>query len=248
VSTPDSKYVYGIVSAGSKPPSARGLHGARLQTVGGERTAAIVSDVTAEPLRAGREDLMTHADVLEQTMKRDVVLPMRFGMVMPNADAVREQLLERFDEELAVQLDVLRGKVEMRLRATYDENAIMAEIVASDPGIGARSEAIRERPPDATYYERIELGQSVAAAIGRAREQDAAAILDELEPLAVAVDIGEPAHEHMAAQISFLIEERKLADFDRAVDRLARRNAGRLHFKSTGPLPAYSFVHLPTEV
>ena len=46
--------------------------------------------------------------------------------------------------------------------------------------------------------------------------------------------------------MSFLVEESRLDAFDEAVDDLGRRNAGRLNFNYTGPLPAYSFVELPT--
>ena len=72
-------------------------------------------------------------------------------------------------------------------------------------------------------------------------------ILGELEPLSVAIDVGSPDHERVVARMSFLVERDRLASFDQAVDDLGRRNEGRLQFKYTGPLPAYSFVDLPAQ-
>ena len=95
------------------------------------------------------------------------------------------------------------------------------------------------------YYERIELGQKVARAVEQAAIVDLSAIVDALEPLAVAVQVGEPDHEHVAANVSFLVEDAQIPAFDQAVDALGRQNAGRLTFKYTGPLPPYSFVELP---
>lgn len=123
----------------------------------------------------------------------------------------------------------------------------MREVVEAHPEIGARSKSISTRPPDAAYYERIELGQLIAQAVDRARTADSEAILDALEPFADALEIASPGHEREAARIFFLVDQSRLRDFDAAVDDLGRANAGRLRFKYTGPLPPYSFVSLPGE-
>jgi hypothetical protein len=237
--------VYGIVPAGVKAPSGRGVASGRLRVVPHGDVAAIVSDAPGPELRAGKDELIAHADVLERALARSVVLPMRFGILLSDDQAVREQLLDPFHDDLLVQLEQLTGKVELRLRAVYDEDAVLQDILAAQPAIGARSEALREQPADATYYERIELGQMIAEALERTRERDSASILEALEPLAVAAEPGSPEHERIAADISFLVEEDTLQRFDEAVDELGRQNADRMRFKYTGPLPPYSFVDLP---
>jgi hypothetical protein len=234
-----------VVPSGVKAPAGRGLAGARLRLVEAGSIAALVSDVPGDELQVGKDELMAHADVLERALARGVVLPMRFGIVMDDDESVREQLLEPFHDDLAFQLEQLDGKVELRLRATYDEGAVLREIVEAKPAIGKRSAALRERPADATYYERIELGQMVAEAVEHTRERDTAEILERLEPLALAVDVAGPEHERVAAQISFLVDGGELTRFDQAVDELGRDHAGRVSFKYTGPHPPYSFVELP---
>ena len=239
------QYVYGIVPASAKAPSGTGIARRRLHTVRTHEAAAIVSDVPEGELAVGREDLMVHARVLERALQDGVVLPMRFGVVMSDERAVREQLLEGFHRDLVAQLEELNGKVELHLRAVYDEEAMMREILEANPEIDRRRAALQGQPADATYFERIDLGQLVAEAVERARDVDTAAILGELEPPSVAIDVGSPDHERVVARMSFLVERDRLASFDQAVDDLGRRNEGRLQFKYTGPLPAYSFVDLP---
>ncbi len=114
-----AKYVYGVVPATARAPKTSGIRRRRLQVVKDGQVAAIVSDVPAEDLSAGREDVMAHSRVLERALADGVVLPMRFGMVMDDADAVREQLLEPYADELATQLEHLAGKSELHIQALY---------------------------------------------------------------------------------------------------------------------------------
>lgn len=239
------QYVYGVVAAGARPPGGTGVAGRRPQILEGQGIAAIVSALPPGELQASRAELMAHSRVLERALAKGVVLPMRFGVVMPDADAVRDELLDAFRDDLLEQLSALEGRVELHLQAVYDEQALLREILQAHPEIGARRQSLRGKPEDATYYARIELGQLVAEATERARNQDAGLIIDALEPLAVAVDVGEPQHERVAAQLAFLVEQARIGEFDAAVDELGRRNDGRMTFKYTGPLPAYSFVELP---
>jgi hypothetical protein len=242
---PQPKYVYGVMPQEGAVPTGTGISRRRLHAVRNGELAAIVSNAPDEEVRAGREELMTHARVLESVREQGVVLPMRFGVVMPDEDAVRRQLLDRYSDELSAQLGELEGKAELRLRAFYDERALMQEIAQARPDIAELSDAVRDQPADAMYYERIELGQKVASAVEQAASRDLSEILDALEPLTVAMVVGEPEHDYVAANVSFLVEEKQIQAFDRAVDELGHRTLGRLSFKYTGPLAPYSFVELP---
>lgn len=242
-----SKYVYGVVPAAAAAPGGAGIGGASVETVVGRQAAAIVSDVPDGELEAGRADLMVHARVLEEALAGGVVLPMRFGVVLPNADAVRDELLERHRDQLVSQLAELDGKVELHLRVVYEESALMTQVVNSNPEIARLRESLRDVPEDATYYERIKLGEMVAEAVNRSRDTDAGQIIDALAPLATAVDVRDLDHERVVVGASFLVERKRMAEFDRAVDDLGRERAGRMRFKYTGPLPAHSFVELSVE-
>jgi hypothetical protein len=84
----------------------------------------------------------------------------------------------------------------------------------------------------------------VAEAVERARESDANTILEVLSPLALAVEIGQPGHERVVLNASFLVDRDTVQRFDDALEDLARSQAERIRFKLTGPLPPHSFVEL----
>jgi hypothetical protein len=239
-----AKYVYGVIPAAGDPPSVAGIGGTPVQLIRADDIAALVSDIDPDSLQMGREAMTTHERVLEDALTSATVLPMRFGVVMTDEQAVRTDLLDRHGAELREQLAGLEGKIELRLRATYEEDRLMREAMAQDPEILRLRNSLRGVPEDATYYARIQLGELVAAAVERARQADAEAILAELAPLAVAVDVGGNAHERVALNASFLVERGRLAAFDERVDQIGQTQAGRMRFKYTGPLPAHSFVSL----
>ncbi|HVY95979.1 MAG TPA: GvpL/GvpF family gas vesicle protein [Solirubrobacterales bacterium] len=242
--TDTAKYVYGVLASGAAAPPGHGIDDAPLAVVPRDGVAALVSDVPADFLEAGREELLTHSRVLEEAMKRSVVLPMRFGVVLPDEAAVQERLLDPYAEELEAQLRAMEGKVEITIKGIYDEAAILREVLAENREIAKLREAIHGKPEDATYYQRIELGELVAAALDEKRAAAAPEIVDRLALLAADVRVGEPVHERMAVNASFLVERDRLAEFDRAVDRLGAEQAGRIQLKYTGPLPPHSFVAL----
>ena len=149
-------YVYGVRQPSSQSISSAGIGGAELHEIESGGLAALVSDLptAAEELKLGREELTTHARVLEQALEHGIVLPMRFGVVMENQAAVRARILEAHSEELQAQLQQLDGKVELRVRAMYEERRLMREIVAENSEIARFRDRVRGAPADATYFDR----------------------------------------------------------------------------------------------
>jgi hypothetical protein len=242
------RYVYGVVRGDRPTPAVKGIAGAPLELVDSGEVAALTSVAPGEYLETGREDLLTHSRVLEATLEQGTVLPMRFGVVVPDDEALRGRLLDGHREELLAQLAEMDGKVEFALKGVYDEEAILREVVAGDREISELRQAIAGKSEAATYYERIRLGELVAAAFAVRQEHDSGLIVDELRPLAVDVRVGEPIHERMAVNASFLVERAGTPKFDRGVDEIGRREAGRIRFRVTGPLPPHSFVELEAVV
>ena len=243
-----AKYVYGVVRAGSKSSrSLKGINGKPLRLVTSGNLGALTSEVPDGPVEAGREELMAHSRVLEQAIRRGVVLPMRFGVVMPTESSVRRDLLEAHREQLERQLDEMDGKVEVNIKGLYEENSVLREVLEQNPQVAELRDSLQGKPEDATYYERIRLGELVAEVVGEKRAVDQQRVVDRLADHALAVDQGEPMHEHMAVNASFLVDQAKLADFDRAVDELGSEEAQRIRFRYTGPLPPHSFVELSVE-
>jgi hypothetical protein len=242
------QYIYGIVEASARAPRGRGIGRAPLRLLAGEDAAALVSEIRDEHVRLGRDEVLLHARVLERALERGPVLPMRFGVVMSGPEEVRTRLLDEHGPELREQLAELAGKVEMRIRAVYEEESLLRDVVREDADIASLRQAIHGRSDEATYYGRIRLGELVAAAVERRREHDAETIVGALRPVALAAEIGDFAHERVVVQASFLVERRRLAEFDEILEDVASGYGGRIRFKCMGPLPPHSFVQLAERV
>lgn len=238
-------YVYGVVSAQrAAAPEGVGIDDRPVEVVAEGGVAALTSQVPVDFVEAGRQELLAHTRVLEEAMEGGVVLPMRFGVVLPDEEAVRERLLQPYAEELAAQLREMEGMVEVTIKGIHDEEAILREVIAENREVAELRSAIRGKPEAATYFERIRLGELIAAALDEKRAAAAPQIVDRLAPLVFDVRVGEPVHERMAVNASFLVERGGLAEFDRAVEQIGAEQAGRIQLKYTGPLPPHSFVEL----
>jgi hypothetical protein len=237
-----TEYVYGVVDRDARAPEGPGIAGARLRLVGSDGAAALVSALHTDDPVLGREELEAHVRVVTGALSRGTVLPMRAGIVMEDDEDVRRRLLRRYAPELRRQLDGLAGKIEMRVRATYEEQRVMREVVLEHPAIARLREVVHDRPDDATYYQRIDLGERVAAAIERKRELDAGGILGALAPVVLDLALTQPAHERIALNASFLVARERLAEFDAQLESLGQAQAGRMRIKCTGPLAPHSFV------
>ena len=88
-------YVYGIGSAGMVlPDGITGLGGAPVRLCPIGRLAAVISDTEMEVVRAERRHLSAHQTVLTRVIAGADMLPMAFGMISDNEEALRSLLAE----------------------------------------------------------------------------------------------------------------------------------------------------------
>lgn len=230
-------HIYGVVPASAKPEIAE--EGVRLIAHG--EVAVLVSDIDAADLHAVSV-LRAHWRVLEQVGATTTVLPVRFGTVMADDDAVVTEFLEPGHDDLAATLADMAGKVQLSVKGTYEEEALMASVVERSPVIARLRREVLRLPEAATYYKRIELGRRVAAEVERVREHDARAIMERLEPQALAARLEPQSGPESAVSAAFLVDADRIDEFSQAVSALGRELAGRIRLRYVGPLPPYSFT------
>jgi hypothetical protein len=235
-----SIYVYGFVRAHQAPPeAARGVGEppGTVRSVPEGGLAALVSETTTDT-KTRRRDLMAHQDVLMAAGAAGSVLPLRFGCLAHDEDAVRRVLAERaghFHE----RLDALEGRQEFNVKAAHREEEVVRLVLAEEPELHALREAQRNRDA-ADYRERVRFGELIAEAVHARQIVDARRIEQALEPYADAVSPG-PGSDAWLANISFLVPDDKVDGFRTVLDRLDVTEA-HLDVRAYGPLPPYSFA------
>jgi Gas vesicle synthesis protein GvpL/GvpF len=238
-------WVYGVVPAGSSLATLDSrsdkLPDVWLVEVGD--LAAIVSDVPGDDAKATRDQALAHARVLEAAVEDAPVVPLKFGTVCPGDEQVGKGLLEERHDELAEVLKRVEGHVQMTLKVTYDEQAVLREIVDSEPEIGRLREATSgSQEEDASYNDRVRLGELVNTALEQRRERDSADILEALKSVAASAVVEPLEQEFMVLNAPFLVERKRTEEFEAAVDEVAEARSERMHFRLLGPMPAYHFL------
>jgi hypothetical protein len=206
--------------------------------------AAVVSDTSEKYYDSTRQNMTTHMRVLEEVMKEHTILPLKFNSISASEEAVREKLLEPAYEELLTRLDNVAGRVEMGVKVFWREDVLYREIVAENDDIRRLRDRIDGRNPDATYKERIRLGELTEKALLAKRERESEQMLLRLRPHVEDVCIREPATERMALNVALLVNKSKQAAFDESLNALDREEGRRITMKCVGPAPLYNFVQL----
>jgi hypothetical protein len=236
-------YVYGLVRVGTELPA--GLEGlgpsGQVSVMEEGEVAAIVSDIPLDRPLGTRKDLLAHEAVVDAVAANAAVLPMRFPAVTAE-DAVVEELLAPNQDHFLAVLDNLEGRVQYTLKGRYVEDAVLGEVLQANAEIRALQDKISELPEDASYYDRVRLGELVVNVLEEQREGDAAQILDRLEPFAVSLVANQPSQPEDVVNAAFLVERERLGDFDEAVENLGSELDGRIRLRLLGPLAPYDFI------
>ncbi|WP_062995440.1 GvpL/GvpF family gas vesicle protein [Nocardia mikamii] len=238
-------YVYGIVPADVEPqPDATGVGDppGEVTVVRHGDIAALVSPLASDRPLGTPQDLTAHEKLLDGSAAVAPVLPLRFGAVMTDTDAVENELLEANEDEFHAALVELEGRVQFVIRGRYVEDAILRELLDENADAARLRDEIRGKSEDATRNERIMLGEMINQAIETKRAEDTRAVASELEKLDAMVNLRDPTHEEDAVHVAALVETARQDELEELLRRLMSEWDGRVELSLLGPMAAYDFV------
>lgn len=244
----DASYVYGIFTADIKlnaDLAGVGDPPGELRIVRGDSLAALVSTVHLDRPLGTPDDLRAHQQILDACAAEVPVLPIRFGAVLSDDDAVATELLQANHDDFAAALRELEGTVQYAVKGRYDEGTVLGKVLADNRQAAQLREQIRDADPDATRELRIQLGEIVGKCIAAFREADTRVLGKRMEGRCVASAVREPSHELDAVNVAFLLESGRDRELRDVIDGLAREWQGRVELRLLGPMAAYDFVGSP---
>jgi hypothetical protein len=220
----------GASGVGSEATSVRVLREGEL--------AAVVSDAPAN-LRAKRRDLTIHDGVITNLHSTGTVIPLRFGTLASDDEAVRSELRAgaRHYRELLARLD---GHVELNVKGVHQEDSVLRDLLSSDPVLGAQNDAL-QATGGGSHYDKLAFGERVAAALEERRVRDAERTIARLLPHAADVR-GAPRLDGCFLNVSFLVMTDARRALEASLAALERDFGGSVKLRMRGPLPPYSFV------
>jgi hypothetical protein len=170
-----------------------------------------------DELQATEANLWAHEAVVESLMDEGAVLPARFGTVLQSVDRLRDELVSRH-EEFARALDLVRGRVELGVRAAWPQRAVADMPAESGRGYLARKLEQQRAAGDAT-----------------------SSVHEPLALLAVDSTVRVLQSPCLTLIGSYLVDRGDVERFREEAERLARALGG-VRLACTGPWPPYSFT------
>jgi hypothetical protein len=242
--TPQSGYlVYGVVPGDvEETGDARGLGDAAVTVVTHGRVGALVSEVALDRPLGTPDDLVAYQRLLDSTATAVPVLPMRFGAVMTDIDAV-EGLLADQQDRYADLLERIDGHAEFVVRARYVMESVLPEILEGNEEAGALRDQIRAQPEELTGNARLRLGEIVYRTIEAERERDTRRLVEVLGDTVVDCRELPPTHDEDAAHLAVMVRIAHRDEFERALRKLTDDEwRGWATVRLLGPLAPYDFV------
>jgi hypothetical protein len=243
----DRLYIYGVIPTGEEinfgtpgidDPSDQ------VYTIPYQDIAAVVSACPAKDYASmTREmligELVQHQQVVEQTMSRFAVLPVKFGTTVEDR-AHATLLLQRGYSEFKAAHSQMHDKIQVEIIATWDLQSVLGE-VAQEATISELKAKIGTDSSPSSIPDRIRLGEAIKSALDRQRERYQQEALSFLADCAADLRSNPLFDDGLVLNVAVLLPKERLSELDERLDELDRKTDGQLTFRRVGPLPPYSF-------
>jgi hypothetical protein len=242
-------YFYGILAANDRRefgPIGIGGRGDLVYTLPYQDISAIISHSPIVKYPVTRENMLTHAKVLDTVVEEGTVLPARFCTIAENEEAIVEKVLKARYQEFVDLLKKMEGKIELRIRARWPKmDAIFAEIAEEDSDIKSlKAELLEEKNLQRKRAGMMRVGEMIQKDLEEKKGREVEELLEVLTPLSLEWKENQIYGDMNLVNAAFLVLKEKEADFDNAVTELENKYGTRKQLKYTrSPVP-YNFVEI----
>ncbi len=238
-------YLYGIFpTPGPQNPTIKGLDQQPVMAHQLDQFVFLYSEAQQERYLASRRNLLGHERVLEQMMEcgHQTLLPLQFGLVIEDWDAVRKQLLTPHGDSLKTLLDQLVGLREVGIKVFWDETAELESLMAENDQL--RAERDRLEGKQLGMDEIVRIGQAIEQAMMSRKDDIIQVFQDILDPLASEVVENDPLTDTMIYNAAYLIPWDAESDFSEKVEALDQQFDERLRIRYNNFTAPFNFAQL----
>lgn len=238
-------YLYGILPETHLNPLH--LQGLDKQPVQAHKIGPFIflySDAQQERYLASRRNLVGHEKVLEHFMQEGfrTILPLQFGLIVKDWEAVREQLIEPHDEQLHQLFEKLAGNREVGVKVFWDETVELEGLMAENDGLRERRDRLEGKPLSMDAV--IAIGQDIEAAMEDRKNSIIEVFQDTLNPLALDLVENEAMTNLMIFNAAYLIPWDAESQFGEKVEEIDRHFEGRLRIRYNNFTAPFNFAQL----
>src|SRR5262245_12341353 len=241
------QYLYAVI--GSTPKQewhVYGIEGNAVRSVTDGAVSAVVSDLSRSRIRPERRHLAAHRQVLEQVMAETSLLPLRFGTIADDAEAVR-RILSLHQERFITQLNRVAGKVEMGLQVSWDVPNIFEYFIEREPELRRLRDRYFGSQARCTQQDKIQIGQFFDQLLNEERDACTQQVENALVRTCAEIKRNACRNEREVMNLACLVELDTSDQFEAAVVEAARLFDDDFAFKQSGPWAPHNFVDLDLE-
>lgn len=241
-------YVYAIAAPDMRLPESVSGFGAPLHLLRHGELGAVVSRIDAAEVNsitsaANAENLVRHETVVEAVHRQSPALPVRFGTVLPDGEAVARALAAHH-EALREDLRQIGDKIELGVTVLWRLTAERSSAPSSALHAGGRRSQDEAAAPARPGLEYLRARQSEYRQVESARER-AQALARELDtavhPYVLAGHRSASPSERLALRAVYLLERERAGAVESACAAVRQRHQ-EVQVLVSGPWPPYSFV------
>src|SRR5262245_6875907 len=211
------QYLYAVI--GSTPGQewdVCGIDGSAVRSVTEGAVSAVVSDLSRSRIRPERRHLAAHRQVLERVMAERSLLPLRFGTIADDANAVRRMLLLH-QERFITQLNRVAGNVEMGLQVSWDVPNIFEYFIEREPELRRLRDRYFRSQARCTQQDKIQIGQLFDQLLNEERETCTQRVENALDRSCAEIKRNACRNEREVMNLACLVARDAREEFEAAV-------------------------------
>ncbi len=238
-------YLYGIFPPPGPPTlETKGLDKQPIDSHTIEGFTFLYSQAQQSRYLASRRNLLTHTKVLEEAMEKGActLLPLQFGLVVPDWETVVKDLLQHQAETLQALLQKLDGKREVSLKIYWETDAELNALLEENPDLKAQRDNLEGK--NLSMDEVIKIGQALEQGMETRKQHVISKFEEALSPFAFDIRENDLLTETMIYNTAFLIRWDAEPEFSEQVEAIDEQFAPRLKIRYNNFTPPYNFVEL----
>jgi gas vesicle protein GvpL/GvpF len=237
-------YFYGVVPAGTDVAGLQGLDDVEVEAVEHAGMAAVVSRLRLDRPPGRSAELVAHARVVDTLASTTSVVPAQFGLVVDHDLLEVAQVLDRNAARFCDLLAQLEGSLQLNLRATYEPDQVLAELVQQDPLVSELRRRTRHLPPGTAHPDLVRLGEAVSRGLTHKRLEDSQVVLDTVVPTVLEHRV-RTGSDYDVVDAALLVDRDRVPELESDLEALAEAVHERFRVRLVGPVAPYDFVGTP---
>jgi len=248
----DLTYLYNIIPAGKGPDiDIAGLDQQKVRAITHNNIAAVVggsplADYHGLDRQQAVRYLLAHQRVVEAVLRDHVVLPVKFGTVLPDRQRVCD-LLTQGEDLFCRAMDELADQVQLEVIVLWNLQDVFKEVAEDEAVVQLKTQAAAQAQEE-SLDGRIAVGKAVYDLLERRRSTLRDAVISALREMGGDLIVNPNMDDSMVANLALLVGRDNCELLDQRLQTLDGQFEGLLNFRRIGPLPPCSFATVEIRV